>query len=394
MLSLNYFANKRILRKFNRLFEMLSLKLGISRVIIPTVRNVSRFVSVRPQQIWLKHSCISPSLPVKVSPCTRYFSISSFRYQENREQKPNPSSTKRKSDRKRRTVIEDEHQPSSSPQWEVVAYSTAEEYDLKKLMQGLQQQGLYHPSSMSEDIHDVLHVSARYQVDREPREIYFFREGSVVFWNVSELERKNVLLFLKICEDESYDKDIVAEGNEKMVYAYTEVFNKTRLMNGRILLNDEGSTDLEKYTFSNALALSVKLATWEASLEKYVDSIEFVVEDLKEVGRIQLSRSDVLKKQGELFSLRHLINLSSDLLDTPDFYWDRENLETLYHKTCNHLNISKRTKVMNEKLNHCVELVELLSRQLTDAHHTRLEWMIIALITVEVGFEVVHLFHM
>ena len=67
---------------------------------------------------------------------------------------------------------------------------------------------------------------------------------------------------------------------------------------------------------------------------------------MKEVGRIQLSRSDVLKKQGELFSLRHLINLSSDLLDTPDFYWDRENLETLYHKTCNHLNISKRTKVL------------------------------------------------
>ena len=58
-----------------------------------------------------------------------------------------------------------------------------------------------------------------------------------------------------------------------------------------------------------------------------------------------MSRSDVLKKQGELFSLRHLINLSSDLLDTPDFYWDRENLETLYHKTCNHLNIAKRTRV-------------------------------------------------
>jgi uncharacterized Rmd1/YagE family protein len=35
-------------------------------------------------------------------------------------------------------------------QWEVIAYSTAEEYDLKKLMQGLQQQALYHPSSMSE----------------------------------------------------------------------------------------------------------------------------------------------------------------------------------------------------------------------------------------------------
>lgn len=35
-----------------------------------------------------------------------------------------------------------------------MAYSTAEEYDLKKLMQGLQRQGLYHPSSMSEGLLD------------------------------------------------------------------------------------------------------------------------------------------------------------------------------------------------------------------------------------------------
>lgn len=75
-----------------------------------------------------------------------------------------------------------------------------------------------------------------------------------------------------------------------------------------------------------------------------------IVQDLKHVGAIKLSRSDVLKKQGELFSLRHLINLSSDLLDTPDFYWDRENLETLYHKTCNHLNIAKRTRVRSNFL--------------------------------------------
>jgi required for meiotic nuclear division protein 1 len=49
-------------------------------------------------------------------------------------------------------------------------------------------------------------------------------------------------------------------------------------MNGRILLNAEGSLDLEKYAFSNALAQSVKLAIWEASLDQYVDSFGFVVD--------------------------------------------------------------------------------------------------------------------
>ncbi|GFR73757.1 required for meiotic nuclear division protein 1-like protein [Elysia marginata] len=45
---------------------------------------------------------------------------------------------------------------------------------------------------------------------------------------------------------------------------------------------------------------------------------------------------------------------------------------------------------MNEKLSHCCELTELLSSQLSDAHHTRLEVMIIVLIMVEVVFECIH----
>jgi uncharacterized Rmd1/YagE family protein len=45
---------------------------------------------------------------------------------------------------------------------------------------------------------------------------------------------------------------------------------------------------------------------------------------------------------------------------------------------------------MNEKMNHCIELVELLSSHLSDRHHVRLEWMIIILIMVEVGFETLH----
>jgi len=291
--------------------------------------------------------------------------------------------------RKRRTVTDVEDAPSVDPKtWAVDAYSTAEEYNLEKLLVALKEQGLYHASSMTEDINDVLHVSARYQVDREPREIYFFSEGSVVFWNVSDVEQKNVLLFLKTYEEGGYEKPIILEGSEKMLYTYTQVLNKTTLKNSKILLNTEGSTDLEKYTFSNALALSVKLATWEASLDIYAESLVGVVKDLKLAGKIRLSRNQVLKKQAELFALKHAINLSSDLLNTPDFYWDRENLETLYHKTCNHLDIPKRTKVMNERLYHCADLVKHLSHELSDAHHVRLEWLIIVLIAVEVSIAI------
>ncbi|XP_043226952.1 required for meiotic nuclear division protein 1 homolog isoform X4 [Amphibalanus amphitrite] len=301
--------------------------------------------------------------------------------------------SKRRVQRKRAVVKNDtetRQQPSAEEDMEVVAYSTAEEYNLESLMEGLREQNLYHPSAMSEDVHDVLHVAARYTLGAEPREIYLFREGTVVFWNVPELERRSVLEFIRQFQEGSYDQETVEEESDSMPYSYTEVFNKTRLVNGRILLNMEGSTDLEKYAFSNAMALSVKLGIWESALERYIDSIRFVTDELKKGGRISMKKEEVLKKNGELFGLRHLINLSSDCLDTPDFYWDKDNLESLYQKTCNHLNIAKRTRVMNEKLNHCVELADMLTTNLADQHHVRLEWMIIALIMVEVGFEVIH----
>lgn len=51
---------------------------------------------------------------------------------------------------------------------------------------------------------------------------------------------------------------------------------------------------------------------------------------------------------------RHCINLSSDLLITPDFYWDREDLEQLYDKTCQFLSINRRVKVIIFNNHICV----------------------------------------
>ncbi|XP_071448316.1 required for meiotic nuclear division protein 1 homolog isoform X2 [Hetaerina americana] len=237
---------------------------------------------------------------------------------------------------------------------------------------------------------DVLRATAKYQFDTEPRDIYFFREGSVVLWNISDLECTNILNFLKKFEENSYPETLVSDECETMKYTYSDQIKKACLQDEVILFNDLDVPDLEKYTFSNAVGLSVKLGVLEASLDLYIDSVRSVTEDLRQGKHINMSREEVLRKIGELFALRHMINLSSDLLDTPDFYWDRQDLENLYHKMCLYFSIAKRTRVMNEKLNHCMELVELLSSHLNDRHHIRLEWMIIILIMVEVLFEIVH----
>nr|XP_034175219.1 required for meiotic nuclear division protein 1 homolog [Osmia lignaria] len=183
-------------------------------------------------------------------------------------------------------------------------------------------------------------------------------------WNISDLESENVLQFLKDYEENRYMESIVQSESEQMCYSYDDKGKQSHIRNGDIVLASN-ATNLDKFTFSNAMAQSVKLGIWEASLDNYVRSIEFVTEDLK-AGR------------------------NSDLLDTPDFYWERDDLERLYQEICSYFNIAKRTRVINEKLNHCVELVSILSAHLSDRHHIRLEWMIIILIMVEVVFETLH----
>ncbi|KAK0164995.1 hypothetical protein PV328_003554 [Microctonus aethiopoides] len=274
----------------------------------------------------------------------------------------------------------------------VKAMTTAEEYNLENLLKGLLSQDLYVPKTIhttGKSVPDVIHAVPKYEVGHETREMYFFREGTVVMWNTSELESGNILSFLKDYEDNSYASSLVHDESEMMSYTYAEPGRKSYLKDGDIYLACSAAS-LDKYAFSNALSQSVRLSIWEASLDQYIDSIEFVTEDLKSGKKIKMTREQVLRKQGELLALRHVINLSSDLLDTPDFYWEKDDLENLYQQTCGYFSISKRTRVMNEKINHCVELVELLSSHLSDRHHIRLEWMIIILIIAEVVFEIIH----
>ncbi|XP_034274923.1 required for meiotic nuclear division protein 1 homolog isoform X3 [Pantherophis guttatus] len=172
------------------------------------------------------------------------------------------------------------------------------------------------------------------------------REGSVVFWNVEEKTIKNIFRKLEKHEVQPYEIALVHWENEEISYRRGE--GQSKLHRGEILINSELEMDdfiLEKFAFSNALCLSVKLAIWEASLDNFVESIQSIPEMLKLRKKLKLSHADVMQKIGELFALRHHINLSSDLLITPDFYWDREHLEQLYDKMHRFLSIDRRVKV-------------------------------------------------
>lgn len=269
------------------------------------------------------------------------------------------------------------------------AFATADEYHLGSLSQELTSHGYVEVTSLPRDAANILVIGMENSAkEGDPGTIFFFREGAAVFWNVKDKTMKHVMQVLEKHEIHPYEIALVHWENEELNYSKTE--GQSKLHRGEIRLNSELDLDdaiLEKFAFSNALCLSVKLAIWEAALDKFVESIQSIPEALKAGKKVKLSHEEVMQKMGELFALRHHINLSSDFLITPDFYWDRENLEELYDKTCRFLSITRRVKVMNEKLQHCMELTDLMRNHLTEKRTLRLEGMIVILITIEVMFE-------
>ncbi|KAK6641562.1 hypothetical protein RUM44_013275 [Polyplax serrata] len=273
------------------------------------------------------------------------------------------------------------------------AFSTAEEYDLDGLSQSLSVETSFKQNHVIGDpdvVESICAVSKSDAHDADGKHLFFFREGSVVMWNLSDLEMKTVLNFVKNYEKNSFEESMIQNESETMNYIYSPDVAEPEIINDNIVFSRGNDLIFEKYAISNAMALSVHLGTFEANFENYINAMEPVTDDLKSGRVIKMSRDEVLQKTGQLFALRHNINLNSNLLDTPDFYWDRAELEKLYQRTSNYFCINKRTRVMNEKINHCIELVELLSSHLNDKHHVRLEWMIIILIMVEVLFEIIH----
>eukprot|EP00049_Salpingoeca_infusionum_P012660 m.233044 g.233044 ORF g.233044 m.233044 type:complete len:464 (-) comp15241_c0_seq2:248-1639(-) len=144
------------------------------------------------------------------------------------------------------------------------------------------------------------------------------------------------------------------------------------------------TTLLQKFAFSHALASSVELGMLESKLTLRAQNMSIYPERIQGGKPLQITRQQLFQQYGELLFLKHRHNMP---LDYSNFYWDREALGALYDKACNYLDIAARSSRLTRQLEHHTELAELLRTTLSERHSTKLEWLIIVLIFIEVVFE-------
>ncbi|KAG8881582.1 hypothetical protein FRB98_004244 [Tulasnella sp. 332] len=209
-------------------------------------------------------------------------------------------------------------------------------------------------------------------------EMIVFDYGVVVFFGFDESQERNVL--------EDLDRAMICvrpRQEDKWEIEYDPTAPSPRIYND--FFTFKSHTHLLKLSISHALAQSVLLAHYETMTHITLSNSQAteIPKKLAETGSLKgLGRKDALKLTGKLFKLRRDVNLSSNVLDTPELFWSEASLQGLYGAVREYWEIDERVGVLNQKLAVTSELLDIIHDHLNNGAMIRITWIIIWLIVV------------
>ncbi|KAJ2979191.1 hypothetical protein NUW58_g7267 [Xylaria curta] len=284
-------------------------------------------------------------------------------------------------------VVDDETDSSRS----IRAICVAQSFDMTQVQEILRFHGFeLDPDGIEFDTQAVVHARGVNNGD-----IFVFPSGTVVTWSVSEdilvkLASKHLIRaasfphldraemeMLEFAPDETRDASYM-KGEVVILGTRAQELHNNRL-----------DTTLAKVAFSSGLARSPKLAVLETDLEYLLQESKATLNVLAAGSQNKLKRSSILKMTGQLLNLRSQLNHYSDITEElPDMFWESESvLEEYYNQIGAALSVRRRIEILNKRIDYAHENVSVLREMISEKYGHRLEWIIIALITIEVLFE-------
>lgn len=261
------------------------------------------------------------------------------------------------------------------------SYCTAGSYNTTALLNYLNDHGL-EPKCFD----DVIYVQKESPQSENVIDIFFFPFGCTIVWGADESKQQSLLKEIKTFEIDP----VVGTVSDFIYFKYNQESDKSFIDEEQNVIILGNNSAFVKLSISHALAQSVKLNVLELSVSNLIDRAAPIQQELANTGSVSLSKKEISKKIGMLFNERYSINLHSDILDVPEFFWRRPRYEPLYLMTVEFQDIRVRQEILNHRLDMIHELYNMLSNELNYKHSTRLEVIIILLIASEVILGLVH----
>ncbi|KAF2139953.1 uncharacterized protein K452DRAFT_231538 [Aplosporella prunicola CBS 121167] len=220
-------------------------------------------------------------------------------------------------------------------------------------------------------------------------EMFVFSYGVVVFWNFTERQEKDILADLTFSQSITNVSLVTRPQREEdfeteeFHFEYNPNIPRPRVYNDMITLRS--GDHMIKLAMSHAISQSTKLSFFEERMAHIMLEAQYVPRRLALTGKLGMERSEVVRLLGRLFSTRVDVNLSSNMLDVPNFFWDSEpTLHPLYAAIREYLEIKPRIQVLNERCRVFLDLAEILSDSIADKKMTRITWIVIILIILSI----------
>jgi uncharacterized Rmd1/YagE family protein len=226
----------------------------------------------------------------------------------------------------------------------------------------------------------------------DTNDVLILENGTVVGWGVDEETMETMIL--PLFNDAMITRYGYPESEDMDFLEVKETEEESHLITETIVINTDQKDQelLDKAAFSSGLSRSTRLAILENALERHIAQTRKITENLSLGKKLSITEKDLLRSTGRLFLLRGKLNLYSELIEIPDLYWSEPHLERIYRAVSNILDITPRISILNKKLDYATDESRALMQTLNEEKGTRLEWIIIILIMIEVCFETFHFY--
>ncbi len=314
----------------------------------------------------------------------------------------------------------------------IFSRTIGQNFELKKILQELRV-NLNIVAENTEHQKNVIIIS--FLAPNSDKNIFIFNYGVVLLWAFEEEEEKEIIsFFYKNCKyvinqnnnnifnhynynhsktrndnknpgsktNNALGADIKNSNNQKVENSDTtqEFFYPYSDTNGNIFHFKKGeifgissknritieSNDIsERLTVAFAIAQETILRHYEMDVHKVIDETKRIPIDMRDKGEINLNKKEISRNIGIIFMRRSAINLNSDILDTPDIFWNQKTeLEEFYKIIRRFLDINKRVEILNKRMKILKELYDVMNNEIKTQGKFRLEWIVVYLIVIEI----------
>jgi uncharacterized Rmd1/YagE family protein len=205
---------------------------------------------------------------------------------------------------------------------------------------------------------------------------FVFPYGAFIIWGTGDLFHFESLVGSHMKTKFLYEERLVDEFEVRP----TELL---KLIHEDIIYLTDHNLEI-MFSISHAIAQSLRLSHIEDDVLRLMNVNRQVPLDLAQTGKVKKSKKEISKLQGELYLKKTKMSFEYSILDKPEFFWVYPEFDSFYTKTIEYLELHPRIEILSKKIQTIDEILAILSNELNHRHSSRLEWIIIILILIEI----------